>query len=60
MIGAGAAGLCCARHISKYPEHFHVQVLEQNNEVGGTWIYSSSRNAQHSSMYKNLKYVNVN
>ena len=42
IIGAGAAGLCCARHFGGNPEHFKVQVFEKGSEVGGTWIFESS------------------
>ena len=61
VIGAGAAGLCCARHLSRYPELFQFKVLEKMKEVGGTWLYSpcpttASGGETHSSMYKNLRY----
>ena len=39
VVGAGAAGLCCARHLSKYPDRFQFSVFEQASEVGGTWVY---------------------
>ena len=63
IIGAGGAGLCCARHLSKYPEYFDIRVLEQNDVVGGNWVYTPSSRAPtgfdqehvHSSVYKNLK-----
>jgi hypothetical protein len=35
-------------------------VLEQMKELGGTWVYtpvSPSENQPHSSLYKNLRYV---
>lgn len=75
VVGAGAAGLCCARHLSRYPEHFTFSVFEQGSEVGGTWIYEKNgRPLQdvrhstgqegappvHSSMYKNLRYKWIN
>lgn len=72
VVGAGAAGLCCARHLSKYPEHFQFSVFEQSVEVGGTWVYEKNDHtlqdvrdgsdsaegapSLHSSMYKNLRY----
>lgn len=38
IIGAGASGLCAARHaISK---GFDVTVFEQTDHVGGTWVYT--------------------
>ena len=36
IIGAGAAGLCCARHFGGNPAQFNVQVYEKGSEVGGT------------------------
>ena len=71
IVGAGAAGLCCAHHFgNRSPQHFHVHVFEKNCEVGGTWIYEDNSSdldtrigndgvhkaAAHSSMYKNLRY----
>ncbi len=41
VIGAGAAGLCCARHLSKFPETFQFTVYEQSEQVGGTWVYDN-------------------
>lgn len=41
MIGAGAAGLCCARHLSEFPDVFQVKVYEQGDQVGGTWVYNN-------------------
>ena len=62
VVGAGAAGLCCARHLSRYKKYFQFRVLEQGKEVGGTWLYSElpsgeCGNSVHSSMYKNLRYI---
>ena len=63
IIGAGAAGLCCARHFSRFPGKFHVQAFEQTSKVGGTWVYSENTETDemglpiHSSMYKNLRYI---
>ena len=45
VVGAGAAGLCCARHLSRYQDHFQFQVLERMAMVGGTWVYSPIKNA---------------
>lgn len=58
VIGAGAAGLCAARHLSALG--IHVRVFEQSNVVGGTWVYTDqvgkdSRGFDiHSSMYERL------
>ncbi len=68
VIGAGAAGLCCARHLSRFPETFQFTVYEQSDQVGGTWVYSNpspgnlprdmrdiTKTCVHSSIYKNLR-----
>lgn len=70
VVGAGGAGLCCARHLSRYPDRFQFSVFEQASEVGGTWVYEKreerprdvrhGRESEgslpiHSSMYKNLR-----
>ena len=65
IIGAGAAGLCCARHFSKFPEKFSIQIYEQTSTIGGTWVYSDKTGEDeyglpvHTSMYKDLRYVNA-
>ncbi len=58
VIGAGAAGLCCARYLAKDPS-FQVQVYEKSSVVGGTWVYSEVGGplGVHSSIYKNLRSV---
>ncbi|RZF34044.1 hypothetical protein LSTR_LSTR013753 [Laodelphax striatellus] len=59
VIGAGVAGLCAARHLSK--ENISFVVYEQTENVGGTWVYSDNITEDeyglpvHSSMYKNLR-----
>ena len=71
VVGAGGAGLCCARHLSRYPELFQFKVFEQGSDVGGTWVYEKTTHQPqdvrsevsgggglphvHSSMYKNLR-----
>lgn len=62
VIGAGAAGLCAARHILSRPDSFAPPVLfELTGRVGGTWCYderigsSDSGRAVHSSMYRDLR-----
>lgn len=63
VIGAGAAGLCAGRHLISDPESFEFDIFEQQNDVGGTWRYSSRVGIDeyglpvHSSMYKNLRFV---
>ena len=42
IVGAGAAGLCCARHFGSCPDRFQVQMFEKGSELGGTWIYTES------------------
>ena len=59
IIGAGTAGLCCARHFTGEPKSFLVHVFEKSDLVGGTWVYSHEAvlDRVHSSVYKNLRYV---
>ena len=60
VIGAGAAGLCVARHLMK---HSRICVFEQASVVGGTWVYTDQTGRDdagcpiHSSMYANLRQV---
>lgn len=62
VVGAGAAGLCAARHLIERNDKFDVQVFEQSGQVGGTWVYRDEIDQDengvkiHSSMYKNLRY----
>ena len=61
VIGAGGAGLCAARNLSRLPQLLQVDVFEQTDKIGGTWVYTSetgtSKNGLpvHQSMYKNLR-----
>ena len=65
VVGAGAAGLCAARHLARNLNAFAFRVFEKSADVGGTWVYSdrtgSDENGMpiHSSMYKNLRYIDV-
>lgn len=60
VIGAGAAGLCAARHLAANLR-YEITVYEQTNEVGGTWVYKEESGLDenglpiHSSMYQNLR-----
>ena len=42
IVGAGAAGLCCARHFSRCQNLFQIRVFEKGTEIGGTWVYENS------------------
>jgi cation diffusion facilitator CzcD-associated flavoprotein CzcO len=61
VIGAGAAGLCAARHLLVEPTVGHVDVLEQAGQLGGTWVYTETVGYDdfglpvHTSMYKSLR-----
>ncbi|KAI1287869.1 Senecionine N-oxygenase [Halotydeus destructor] len=61
IIGAGAAGLCAARHLLTHEDKFVFVVFEQTEQVGGTWVYhdevGTGKDGRkiHSSMYKNLR-----
>ena len=63
VIGAGAAGLVCARELTRKGHHVHV--YEGGRDVGGLWDYTSdveddllgkkpSRRI-HASIYKSLR-----
>nr|CAD7200030.1 unnamed protein product [Timema douglasi] len=61
VIGAGAGGLCAARHLVDQPDTFIFKVFEQTGRVGGTWVYTDETNTDqhglpiHSSMYRDLR-----
>lgn len=58
IVGAGASGLCAIRHSVAF--NIDVTAFEQNDKVGGTWIYTDDigkdkyGNEIHSSMYESL------
>lgn len=63
VIGAGAAGLCAARHLLSRPELFAPPVVyEQTKYVGGTWVYEEEVGQRqngmpiYSSMYRDLRW----
>lgn len=55
VIGAGAAGLCAARHFSRLPQLFTVAVIEQTASIADTW---ATTNFLHNDKYEysNLKH----
>ncbi|KAB5543573.1 hypothetical protein PHYPO_G00080780 [Pangasianodon hypophthalmus] len=62
VVGAGAAGLCAARHILSRADTLEPPVVfEQSARVGGTWYYeervgtSDDGRPIHSSMYRDLR-----
>lgn len=62
VIGAGAAGLCAARHILSRTDSFAPPVLfELSNSIGGTWCYEERVGTYDngrpilSSMYRDLR-----
>ncbi|KAM4619954.1 uncharacterized protein ACJ7VT_006693 isoform 2-T2 [Polymixia lowei] len=62
VVGAGAAGLCAARHILSRAHAFAPPVVyELTGHVGGTWFYEERTGFYdnglpvHSSMYQNLR-----
>ncbi|RWS24425.1 Flavin-containing monooxygenase FMO GS-OX-like 2 [Leptotrombidium deliense] len=60
VIGAGAAGLCAARHLAAN-KRFVFEMYERTDKVGGTWNYTDNIGVDengfpiHSSMYKHLR-----
>lgn len=65
VIGAGAAGLCAARHLIVDSSVSQVDVLEQAGQLGGTWVYTENTGYDdfglpiHTSMYKSLRLVAI-
>lgn len=64
VVGAGAAGLCAARHVLCRPTSFAPPVVfELTDNVGGTWCYDECVGTYdkgrpvHSSMYRDLRCV---
>ena len=63
VIGAGAAGLSAARHLTSEQDVFDVHVFEQSSCVGGTWVFTEDTGLGergipvHSSVYRNLRYI---
>ncbi|CAG2117386.1 unnamed protein product, partial [Medioppia subpectinata] len=61
VIGAGAAGLCAARHLSQYQSVFTFDVYEKTTKVGGVWNYTDSVGLDtnglpiHTSLYRNMR-----
>ena len=62
VVGAGAAGLCCARYLGCHADRFSFSVFEKANVVGGTWAYTDRTDLDeyglpiHSSMNTNLRF----
>lgn len=60
IIGAGAAGLASAKHVSS--EGFDCEVLEMTPQLGGTWVYTDAVGQDsygfpvYCAMYKDLRY----
>ena len=62
IIGAGASGLCAAKHFlssntNQIQVHFEVTIFEQNSVLGGTWVYEEIKEGEKcfSSVYRNLR-----
>ncbi|XP_040906239.1 flavin-containing monooxygenase FMO GS-OX4-like [Toxotes jaculatrix] len=62
VIGAGASGLCAAKHILTSPNCFAPPVVfELSGNIGGTWVYDERTGTRdngrpiHSSMYRDLR-----
>lgn len=60
VVGAGAAGLCAAKHILSSPSSFAPPVVfEATGGVGGTWCYTEHVHEDgrpvYSSMYRDLR-----
>ncbi|KAL3079072.1 hypothetical protein niasHS_014854 [Heterodera schachtii] len=59
VVGAGAAGLCAARRAVEQLPGAEVSILEQSDQLGGTWVYTEQQQQggqpTHSSMYAELR-----
>lgn len=63
IVGAGAAGLCAARHLIAGPDRhlFDCSVFEATGQVSGTWVFTDQTGSDSygvpifSSMYKHLR-----
>lgn len=58
VIGAGASGICAAKHAIE--NGYAVVVYEQTSHIGGLWVYTDNTGLDenglpvHTSMYQNL------
>ncbi|XP_031636053.1 dimethylaniline monooxygenase [N-oxide-forming] 3-like, partial [Contarinia nasturtii] len=63
VVGAGAAGLCSAKHC--LAEGHEVTVYEQSEEIGGVWYYTDEIGKDkygvpiHTSMYQGLRRTEI-
>lgn len=57
VIGAGASGLCAARHLREHPLDFSYDHWEVSGFLGGQWVFTDN-DEDFSCMYKNLWYAN--
>lgn len=61
VIGAGAAGLCCARLLKSLDNCPDIVVYEKTSTIGGVWVYSEEAYGKdgvtlgHDRMYKNMR-----
>ncbi|XP_068780125.1 uncharacterized protein [Struthio camelus] len=60
VVGAGAAGLCAARHLLARPVAFEAPVvLEAGDRLGGTWVYAEGSPAPgappRAALYRHLR-----
>ena len=68
VVGAGAGGLCAARHLCQLPQFFIVDVIESTPHVGGTWMNPDTSYGHqyvklvivlHKKVWSNLGLVNL-
>lgn len=58
VIGAGASGICAAKHSIQHG--YDVTVYEQTSNIGGLWVYTDETKTDkhglpiHSSIYQDL------
>uniref|UniRef100_A0A914VKU5 Flavin-containing monooxygenase n=1 Tax=Plectus sambesii TaxID=2011161 RepID=A0A914VKU5_9BILA len=61
IIGAGAAGLCSARHCREIARVTDIVIFEQSSQLGGVWVYNEAssfdepKTPNHSAVYRNMR-----
>ena len=54
IIGAGASGICAARHFATDFQVSKVVIYEQTKNIGGTWVLDYDISKRYSSVYEGL------
>ena len=59
IIGAGAAGLCSARHCQEIAQVDEIVIFEQSAQLGGVWVFTDTNDGitTYSAVYRNMRLV---